>query len=168
QKIQKIGTNELLVKYAIELMPPDENDMCRGSDPENGLLEVRRLPTGFLRISRNAIQRMINECTDVPEYEIDDRGKPLTINRLFSFDYIDKQEVSEDFRFCDRWRSIGGQVWCDPELTVNHHGQVTFHGHFGNFMRELQAREKLNEKLDAQQSEIDRRMAALDKREAAA
>lgn len=137
QKIQSFETGELITKYAVQFLY-DENDEAQGSDPETGLLEVKRLPTGFLRISRNAIQRMINEC-GVPEYEIDDHGKPLTIHRLFSFDYEDGQEISEDYRFCDRWRAIGGKVWCDPEMKVHHHGMVAFHGHMGQHFRDTVA-----------------------------
>ena len=135
QKIQNPISGELITKYAIDFLP-EVNGEYNGSDPETGLLEVKRLPTGFLRITRKAIQRMINEC-DVVEFEIDDAGKPLTLHRLFSFDYVDKQEVSEDYRFCDRWRSIGGKVWCDPELKINHIGVATFAGHFGQFMRDI-------------------------------
>jgi len=137
KKIQDPATGELVTKYAVDFLC-DENDEIKGSDPETGLLEVRRLPTGFLRISRNAIQRMINEC-GVVEYEIDDHGKPLTIHRLFAFEYMNEQEISEDYVFCDRWRSIGGKVWCDPELRINHYGMASFNGHLGDYIRSLVA-----------------------------
>lgn len=147
QKIQDPATGDLMVKYAVDFLYDEDGD-SNGSDPETGLLEVKRLPTGFLRISRSAIQRMINEC-DVPEYPIDDHGKPLTIHRLFSFDFADNQEISEDYRFCDRWRSIGGKVWCDPEMRVHHHGLASFSGHLGEFMRGLVAAEREKEEIDA-------------------
>jgi len=130
KKIQDLETGALVEQYAIDNLS-DENDMVKGSDPETGLLEVNGLPTGFLRITRNAIQKMINEC-DVQEYEIDEHGKPLTLHRLFSFDYVkERGEVSEDYRFCHRWREIGGKVWLDPWASVDHMGVVKFQGNFG-------------------------------------
>lgn len=139
QKIQNQATGHLDTKYAVDFLVDETGDL-QGSDPENGLLEVRRLPAGFLRVTRNAVQRMINEC-DVPSYDIEKNGKTLTVYRLFSNDWNDsvKQETSEDYTFCDRWRSIGGKVWCDPELMVSHHGMATFHGHLGGFIRDLAA-----------------------------
>jgi hypothetical protein len=147
KKIQNSLTGELMTQYAIDGLY-DENGDTPGSDPETGLLPVKRLPAGFLRITRSAIQRMINEC-DVQEYEIDDHGRPLTIHRLFSFDHVGGSEVSEDYRFCDRWREIGGTVWCDPELKIDHIGSATFAGHFGDFVRTLMQMEQQAKTLEA-------------------
>lgn len=141
KKLQNPQTGELEVKWAIDFLA-DENGEINGSDPENGLLEVRRLPGGFLRVTRRAIQKMINEC-GVPEYEIENSaGKMLTIHRLFSNEWDGKQEVGEDYTFCDRWRQIGGKVWCDPELKIGHHGLAAYHGHLGGYLREIIAKEK--------------------------
>jgi hypothetical protein len=137
KKVQNQKTGELDVKWAIDFLDPDENGNLKGSDPETGLLEVKRLPAGFLRVTRRAVQRMINEC-GVPEYQIENHdGKLLTIHRLFSNEWDGKQEIGEDYTFCDRWRSIGGKVWCDPELKVGHHGLAAFHGHLGGWLRML-------------------------------
>ncbi len=137
QKLQDQSTGELITKYAVDFLD-DENGETAGSDPVTGLLEVRRLPAGFLRVTRRAVQRMISEC-DVPEYQIDDKGTMRIIHRLFANEFNSEinQEVGEDYTFCDRWRSIGGKVWCDPELNVSHHGLAVFRGHLGNHIRDL-------------------------------
>ena len=36
--------------------------------------------------------------------------------------------MSEDFAFCDRWRALGGTVWVDLTLGLNHTGPVKFEG----------------------------------------
>jgi hypothetical protein len=136
QKIQGPDGN-LVTKYAIDFLY-DEEGNSPGSDPKTGLMPVRRLPFGFIRVTREAIQRMYNEC-DVPEYDIEHQGRQLHIHRLFANEWNGEQEVGEDYTFCDRWRSIGGTVWCDPELRVSHHGLATFHGHLGGYMREILA-----------------------------
>lgn len=140
KKIQDPVSGDLAISYALDFLDPDKDGKINGSDPETGLLEVKRLPAGFLRISRRAVQRMINEC-DVPEYEHKTpNGQTLTIHRLFSNDW-EGEDIGEDYRFCDRWRSIGGKVWCDPELRVNHHGLANYRGHLGGYMREIIAKE---------------------------
>lgn len=139
QKIQDPVTGQLMTRYALDFLVQEDGETIKGTDPETGLFEVKRLPAGFLRITRKAIQRMINEC-DVPEFEIERHGKKMVIHRLFSNEWHPElgQDIGEDYTFCDRWRSIGGKVWCDPELRVGHHGLASFHGHFGEFMREKQ------------------------------
>jgi hypothetical protein len=143
QKIQNQQTGELITRYAVDFLD-DEKGVSKGSDPETGLLEVKRLPAGFLRVTRRAIQRMISEC-GVHEYQAEDNGKPMVIHRLFANEFNSKinQEVGEDYTFCDRWRSIGGKVWCDPELSVSHHGLAVFHGHLGGHIRDLMAKDDI-------------------------
>lgn len=142
QKIQDPETGELITRYAIDFLVEDDGETIKGSDPETGLLEAKRLPAGFLRVTRRAIQRMINEC-DVPSYTIERSGKQLLIHRFFSNEWNGSQEVGEDYTFCDRWRAIGGKVWCDPELRVDHYGTAVWKGHFGAFLRDLVAQHKL-------------------------
>jgi hypothetical protein len=62
---------------------------------------------------------------------------------------VEGVEISEDYRFCDRWRAIGGRVWCDPEMKVDHHGIAVFKGHFGQFMRDIMAKHKEQAAYDA-------------------
>jgi hypothetical protein len=50
QKIQNQQTGELITRYAVDFLD-DEKGVSNGSDPETGLLEVKRLPAGFLRVT---------------------------------------------------------------------------------------------------------------------
>jgi hypothetical protein len=138
QKIQQPGTDLLATRYAIEFL---ESETIT-SDPATGLLEVKRLPAGFFRVTRTAIQRMINECGAI-EYDHETyQGESLRIYRLFENHWDGKQDVGEDYTFCDRWRQVGGKVWCDPELRVDHHGHAVWHGHLGSHLRSLAAAER--------------------------
>ena len=31
--------------------------------------------------------------------------------------------IGEDQGFCERWRAMGGQIWCDPHIRLIHYGQ---------------------------------------------
>lgn len=102
------------------------------ADPETMLLEVKSVATGFMKISRNCIERMIAEYPDRHFYtaERDKQFYPL-------FDHIfeDGYKWGEDYSFCIRWRKIGGQVWVDPEIEMGHVGYKIFQGNLGNYLR---------------------------------
>lgn len=36
--------------------------------------------------------------------------------------------LSEDYAFCRRWRDLGGDVWADPNILLDHIGTATFKG----------------------------------------
>lgn len=104
------------------------------ADPETGLLEVDAVPTGFLKISRNCINKMIEAY---PQQYYTDATDDNKYWPLFEY-YIDPEKnwkYGEDFSFCKKWRSIGGQVWVDPELSMGHIGNKIFEGHLGNYLK---------------------------------
>jgi len=102
------------------------------ADPETMLLEVKSVATGFMKISRNCIAKMIEAYPEKHYYtaERDQQFYPL-------FDHVfeDGYKWGEDYSFCIRWRNIGGQVWIDPEIAMGHIGYKIFQGHLGNYLR---------------------------------
>jgi hypothetical protein len=36
--------------------------------------------------------------------------------------------LSEDYTFCRRWQEIGGDIWLDPSISLNHYGHFCFQG----------------------------------------
>lgn len=102
------------------------------ADPETGLLEVKSVATGFLKLSRNCIAKMI-EAYPEKHYYTAERDKQFY--PLFDHVFEDGYKWGEDFSFCIRWRKIGGQVWIDPEIAMGHVGYKIFQGHLGNWLR---------------------------------
>lgn len=92
-----------------------------GLKVENGLAEVEGLPTGFLKISKSALQKV----WDVSE-EYQNEGK--TCRMVFDIKVVDGQLVSEDVVFCQKWRSLGEKVWLDPTMACNHVGVKKYTG----------------------------------------
>ena len=45
-----------------------------------------------------------------------------------SINEISKRYLSEDYTFCRRWQKIGGNIWLDPDIKLNHVGQYVFSG----------------------------------------
>lgn len=90
--------------------------------------------TGFLLITRRAIERMIAAYPEtrygaIHAYPPPPNG-PETHYALFDC-VIDPETghyLSEDFTFCRRWRAIGGRVWLDTEGRLTHAGGHEFRG----------------------------------------
>lgn len=89
------------------------------ADKETGLLEVAAVPTGFLKLSRACLERMHTEYGDA----------------MFDNVRHETGRYSEDISFCARWRTIGGKIWIDPEMTMGHIGNKVFHGSIGDWLR---------------------------------
>lgn len=103
------------------------------ADKETGLLEVAGVPAGFMRISRNMIERMIEQYPDTEFYV---ESAPNTRAWALFCDYrIGKHKMGEDYAFCRRWTDMGGKIWVDPEIKMGHVGYKTFVGHLGDYLR---------------------------------
>ena len=94
---------------------------------ENGLLEVAGVGTGFLKISRNALQAVWDASS---EYTNEGR----TCRMVFDVQVIDGELVSEDNVFCRKWAETGGKVYVDPSVTCNHIGVKKYGGSFKGYL----------------------------------
>lgn len=74
---------------------------------ENGLAEMRRIPTGCL-----LIRMTVFEALSEPHFR-------------FLNDESSGEIIGEDYVFCDRAREAGFRIWCDAKLTneIGHIGQ---------------------------------------------
>lgn len=103
------------------------------ADPDTGLIEVKGVAAGFLRLSRSACERMV-QAYGSDWY--DQFGSPTgKAHALFDFARRNHIQFSEDYTFCQKWRDIGGKVWVDPSITFMHMGQKAFSGNVGDWLR---------------------------------
>ena len=92
---------------------------------EGNLIEVGTIGTGFMLIKRTVFEKLIKEGAtpyndqmelinnnqyDFFQCTIDSRGRYLT----------------EDWSFCRRWRQVGGEVWADLDVALEHVGYFRF------------------------------------------
>lgn len=100
-------------------------------DARTGAVQCAAVGTGFMLIRRDVIERMI-EAFPGTRYLIhpDDVSGAQADHAHALFDcWIDpvtRTYLSEDYAFCARWRAMGGEVWCDPALVLEHHGTACF------------------------------------------
>lgn len=134
-----------LVNYVINFTPEQTKKAKakNGVVPvqlHNGLLEVYDSGTGFMFLARSVFQKMSEAYGEDISYitdstTIDNNGNLIkkTVNRLAFFDTsIDintNRYLSEDYTFCRRWQNLGGKVWVDPRIVLNHHGTFTYRGY---------------------------------------
>jgi len=105
-------------------------------DPETGLLEVLGLPGGFLKISKNCAQKMIEAY---PRQTLRSTSEHTQFWPLFDpYEMPDGNRLSEDFSFCQRWIDIGGKVWANLEFELGHIGYKTYKGSCGKHLREAE------------------------------
>jgi hypothetical protein len=124
-------------KGDIEMYVAKILDNQRQPDHQNGLLPVEGLGTGFLRMSRFAVQQLWD--TSVP-YEEKDQGKV----RRWIFDVVvdNGDLISEDILVCQRLIELNIPVWLDSSITCGHTGIKRFTGDFNSWFNNLQSAPK--------------------------
>lgn len=125
----------------------------------NELIALDGVPSGFLRITRAAIERM---TAHFPELWCEDRHHGR-IAWLFDCELgSDHLYYGEDFVFCRRWREAGGTVFVDPFLPIFHTGAKTFYGKYVDHLRRESAARMGQSELNAQRARLAEKMRMLD------
>ena len=99
---------------------------------ENGVIKLHDGATGFMMIKREAIDKMIAAYPEL-KYNNDLNTPPDLQDFFYAFfdtmiDPKDKRYLSEDYTFSRRWQDIGGDIWLDPTISLNHYGSFNFQG----------------------------------------
>lgn len=100
---------------------------------ENGIVKLHDAGTGFMMIKREAILKLIRAYPELKynnDVQMNDDSLKDYFYALFDtmIDPIDKRYLSEDYTFCRRWQDIGGDIWLDPTISLNHYGHFCFQG----------------------------------------
>jgi hypothetical protein len=100
-------------------------------DEATGALQALHVATGFLAIKRGVFERMANAYPHLLHRLHNVKpGGPTHAHAFFDC-FIDPTTLdyySEDYAFCMRWRAIGGEVWADPGLVLDHWGTLNLRG----------------------------------------
>jgi hypothetical protein len=96
----------------------------------DGCFLADRIPAGFLKITKNAVDRFMKAY---PELSFGVRYSPSI--DLFNHGVIDGVWYGEDYAFSKRWRDAGGEIALIPDLDIDHHSSTTaYHGNLHQFM----------------------------------
>jgi hypothetical protein len=105
-------------------------------DTRTGLIKVSGLGTGFLKLSRKALEYLWDRATPYTDH----KGKNSRM--VFDIAIQDGVMVSEDILMCQRLIQGGFDIWMDPRMCCNHTGPKKFCGNFVNWIERLQSKEK--------------------------
>jgi hypothetical protein len=116
--------------YPMKTMPIQwvVNGVANGEQTEDGLIEVSKAGTGFLLIKREVFTKL-NSHPAVKPYKNDIGLDPMYDQYLRTyFDTAVRQQryYSEDWKFCEDWRDLGGKVYIDRRVLLRHTGTYTF------------------------------------------
>ncbi|HEY6896834.1 MAG TPA: hypothetical protein VI279_06190 [Rhodocyclaceae bacterium] len=112
-------------------------NLLRGSveaqSDEQGLIELQHGATGFMLIKRQVFEKL---SPLVPAYRTSAATtpdgsflKPLT--KEFFATSIDEESgvlLSEDYHFCESWRKLGGKIYANPSIRLEHVGTYVYGG----------------------------------------
>ena len=123
------------VKNDNERYPVIPIDGGAKQDGETGLLEVKDIPFGLVRIRRSVIEKMI--AADPDNWFYANNAERTKCHMLFNTEVRDREFHGEDYYFCRKWREIGGKVYIDPEFRLAHVNSdgKSFAGSFADFLR---------------------------------
>lgn len=97
---------------------------------EDGCIKAHSIPAGFLKITRQGVNRFI---AAYPELAYGEKCAPMI--DLFNHGVIDGTWFGEDYAFAKRWREKCGDIWLVPDLNIAHHTtEKKFPGNFHEFM----------------------------------
>lgn len=110
-----------------------DGEELREAPGHPGLLEVKGVPAGCLKLTRAMLEKMVAQYSDTEFYcQAAPNEKAWA---LFDPYRIGRLKFGEDYSFCNRWRDIGGKVFVDPEIKMGHCGYKTFIGSLGEWLR---------------------------------
>jgi hypothetical protein len=130
--LDEYSINAITNEYALSFLD-DFKNTGKIQMNEKGLIEVQRLPTGFLMMTRKMLLEMVEKYPE-HRYKLKNVEHEYQKDKLEGYSlfdtYIDEDGdfISEDYAFCDRYREIGGKVWLYPHALINHIGAYEFKG----------------------------------------
>lgn len=110
---------------------------------KDGWYKARAVPTGFLRIKRHVLEKMVAEAGKY----IDGTGGGELSHNVFQMGFCaDNVAASgmgewwgEDYAWCRHWHGMGGEIWVYPDIDFGHRGQKTWRANFAPFVQAAMA-----------------------------
>jgi hypothetical protein len=122
------------------------------------LIAAERLPAGFLRIKKTALEKFAAAYPERWYWDTHDETKErIKVVQFFTTSLRDHEMFSQDFTFSEDMKAIGVPLWIEPNVTIGHFGLVE---HVGNLDRHLR---QLKEDQGMSDMQVIERFAAREK-----
>lgn len=100
----------------------------------DGCVEVMGAPTGFMRIRRGVLEKMLAKYS--ARSFMGQGGESSLYTLLFEREIAEGRRWSGDYNFCRRWRKLGGKVYVDPTMQFTHEGLKQWSGCLGDYWKQ--------------------------------
>ncbi len=113
---------------------------------ENSIVEIRHAGTGFMCIHRSVFEKLSDkvssyreatlQTSNAPEAEARSLERYPFIKEFFALKITEGGlYLSEDYYFCDLWRSHGGKIYADLSIRLRHMGTHVFSGNLQHHIK---------------------------------
>jgi len=93
------------------------------------------VPTGFLKVSRTALDKLREGYPERKYKNFKDGELENEIYDLFPQGIRDGRWWGEDYAFCHLWKKLGGLIWIVPNITFTHwRGTLPYTGNYHEFL----------------------------------
>jgi hypothetical protein len=95
-------------------------------------VKVERVGTGLVYISRKVFEELAPSCKTYKDVT-QQNGKQVEreLTQFFDMQFDENGHLlGEDYYFCERWKSIGGEIYAAPWVDTVHYGNYGFAGSF--------------------------------------
>jgi hypothetical protein len=128
-QFKNIISNENMLQY--NLLKYNVNYLSTTLNIDKNLAKVKHIATGFMMIQRTVIEKMSAAFPSTKYVDDVNFLKPHENKfayALFDCGVEDSHYFSEDWLFCHRWAKMGGFIWCDISICLNHTGIEDYNG----------------------------------------
>ena len=102
-------------------------------DSERGYIRASGVGLAFACLSRKCVERMVEAYPDLAFDAAEGREEHALFNPIV----VNRRYLGEDYAWCHRWRAIGGDIWVDPTINLDHVGKATWSGAWIDQLAEL-------------------------------
>lgn len=95
-----------------------------------GLFEVSHVGMAFALVTKHWAHRLASAYADLEFSGDDGRTEYAVFNPMV----VNRRYMSEDYSACERWRAVGGKVYVDPNISLQHVGTFVWEGAWMNHL----------------------------------
>ena len=106
-------------------------NLKNGGRIEGPIFQVDTQGTGFLLFKKHVYEKLIAahpECKYVDDIGLGKQYEPFMYSIFDTVIDAKGHYLSEDWTFCRRWQALGGDIWADSRVLLNHIGHYEFKG----------------------------------------
>ena len=117
--------------YVVRFLPGGSGGKVTVDVDDNGFGAVAYVGTGFMMVSRAAVEKITAAHPELLARHGDMDGAAASEAVMVFEPMIETetgQYLSEDYAFCRRWRDLGGEIFADFTTRFTHVGHAAYEG----------------------------------------